>query len=146
MSTTESVHPGQGQGPQPAPQPGPARPEDVRTMAMLAHLSTLLVMLVSTGFLGFIAPLVFWLVYRSRPGWELVRASAAGAFNVNVTLALVNLAAGLLSVVTLGLFLPVAFVVWGAVFVLALVLHVIAALRARRGELYRYPLQVPLLS
>ena len=61
-------------------QPGPGysqqRPEynhqgitpDAKNMAIFAHLSSLLAMLLSLNTLSFIAPLIFWLIYKDTPG------------------------------------------------------------------------------
>lgn len=115
-----------------------------RTWSILAHLSAPAAFLLSAGSLSFLGPLVIWAVYKERS--PLVRRAAAGSFNFNVTVWLIYIAAWVLVIFTLGLGFLVAIPVWIALFVIAAVLHVQAALKASRGETYTYPLQIPILS
>ena len=96
----QNPQPNQGQQPYPPrygpqqsgqgyPQPGYGQPvyviqqpTDVNNMAMLAHLS---------GIAGFLIPLIFWAVYKDKPGYERVRSAAARTFNLGVTLAIIIL-------------------------------------------------------
>ncbi len=114
-----------------------------RTWSILAHLSPFLGWLLSAGFLTFLGPLLIWAFYRERSA--MVRTAAAGAFNFNITILIVNVVGVVFAVVTLGIGLLVVIPVLLATFVIALVLHIQAALKASRGETYTYPLQVPIL-
>lgn len=126
----------------PAASPSPTGAQgDERTLAILTHLSGLVGALVSAGWLGFVGPLVVWLVYRDRS--PFLRASAAGSFNFNLSMWLLN-ALAFVCFATI-LLIPVAIVLWVVAFVMLVVLHVLAVLRANRGEVYPYPLQVPVL-
>ena len=119
-----------------APRPQYRAQGDDRTIAVLTHLSGLVGALISVGWLGFVGPLVVWLVYKDRN--PFLRATAAGSFNFNLTLWLLNIAAWI-CLFTVILF-PVAIALWITAFVLLVVCHVKAVLRANRGEVYRYPL------
>ncbi len=55
---------------------------DERSLAVLAHLSAIIAMVVSAGWLSFAGPLLVWLLFRHRS--DFVRRSAAGAFNFNL--------------------------------------------------------------
>ncbi|OAX64435.1 hypothetical protein A5N15_03285 [Rothia kristinae] len=60
-----------------AQQPVPEAP-NVRVLAVLSHLSSLLGLVISVGTLSFLGPLIFWFVYRDRPEYAFVRACSAG--------------------------------------------------------------------
>ena len=121
---------------------GPSAPQDdEKTVAVLTHLAGPIAALVSAGWLGFLGPLIVWFVYKDKS--PFLRGASAGAFNFNVTLWLVNVA-GWVCVLTLIL-APLGFVLIAAYWVMLLVCHIMAAVRAGRGEVYRYPLQMPIL-
>ncbi|MBO0921102.1 DUF4870 domain-containing protein [Cellulomonas sp. zg-ZUI222] len=116
-----------------APAPvSPLRPEDERTWAILVHLLPLL------G-LGFLAPLVVWLVFRGRGPFLEHHAKESLNFQLTVLIAVVS--GVLLSVVLFGipaLLLGLAGVLW-------VVLEILAAVAASRWEWYRYPLTLRLV-
>lgn len=114
---------------------------DDRTIAVLAHLSPLIGIVFTATFLSFLAPLIVWFIWRDRG--PLVRNAASSAFNFNITVWLANMAA-VVCAFTLFL-LPVAIFLWVGAFVAQLVLSIKGAVSASRGEVYRYPLQVPIL-
>lgn len=130
-----SQHP--GGSPQ---QPGPGG--DDRTIAVLAHLSPLIAMIISVGWLSFLGPLIVWLIWRDRG--PLVRNAAASAFNFNITVWLANIA-GWVCFFTIIL-IPLAIVLWVVAWIAQIALSILGAVRASRGEVYRYPMQVPILS
>lgn len=142
-------NPGQGPGPYgygPGYGPGGQPPQyraqgDDRTIAILTHLSGLVGALISAGWLGFVGPLVVWLVHKDRN--PFLRATAAGSFNFNLSMWLLN-AAAFVCFATI-LLIPVAIVLWLVAGVLLVVCHILAVLRANKGEVYRYPLQLPVL-
>lgn len=114
---------------------------DDRTVAVLTHLSGLIGALISAGWLGFVGPLVVWLVYRDRNAF--LRATSAGSFNFNLSMWLLN-AIAFVCFATI-LLIPVAIVLWIVAAVLLVVCHVLAVLKANSGEVYLYPLQLPVL-
>ena len=116
-------------------------PDTARTWAILAHLALLISMVISAGWLGFVGPLVLWIIYKDRS--PFVRNAAAGSFNFAVTLTIVSWIAWI-CVFTIIL-IPVAIVLGLALLVLSILLPILAALRASRGEMYRYPLTIPIL-
>src|SRR5689334_15141797 len=64
----------------PPPPPAPLSDAEARTWAMLAHLSVLLNLL--TGFLGILAPLVIYLIYKERSRFVAVQAMQAFVFQL----------------------------------------------------------------
>ena len=84
----QGPHQPQGQYQQGYPQPAPAHPlspADTKTWAGLSHLLG--------GILGFVAPLVIWLVFRERS--HVVDAEAKKALNFQIVVALVLVVANI---------------------------------------------------
>ncbi|MCA0394153.1 MAG: DUF4870 domain-containing protein [Proteobacteria bacterium] len=108
--------------------------QDDRTVAMLTHLSGIV--------LGFIVPLIVWLINKDKPEKGFLIDQSKEALNFNITLLGVYLALVVLTVVTLGLASPLFFVLW----VVAIVFFIIAGLAANRGEAYRYPFALRLIK
>lgn len=115
---------------------GLAPASDERSMAMLAHLATIVAMIVSVGWLSFVGPLLVWLWQKDKSAF--VRRSAAGAFNFNLSMWLLAII-GWVCFFTV-LLIPVAIVLWIVSGVAQLWCHIRGAMLANRGELYRYPL------
>ncbi len=127
--------------PMPGPQYGyPAYPtpnSDERSMALIAHLSTLVAMVVSVGWLSFVGPLLVWLLQKDKSAF--VRQSAAGAFNFNLSMWVLSII-GWICILTLIL-IPVGVILLIVSALGQIVFHILGAVRANRGELYRYPMQ-----
>ncbi len=108
----------------------PSLSEDERTMGMLCHLLGIL-----TGFIG---PLVLWLVKKDQS--PFIDHHGREALNFQITLFLVMIALAsvtfVLMLVVVGfLLIPVLF----AIPIIGLVLEILAAVAAQRGEWHRYP-------
>lgn len=114
----------QGYG-QPAEGAGaPLSPSDARMWAMFSHLGSLL--------LGFIAPLVIFLVYKDRD--RFVRHHSAQALNFQIIVTIGMLVSAVLMIIIIGIFTFFAIVI--AYYVFA----IIAAIAANKGEWYEYPM------
>lgn len=136
-------HGGQPYGQAPYGQPPHQQPGgDDRTIAVLAHLSPLIALILSAGWLSFLGPLIVWFVWRDRG--PLVRNAAASAFNFNITVWVANIIAWVCAFTLI--LLPLSIVLWVGAFIVQVVLSVKGAISANRGEVYRYPLQVPILT
>jgi uncharacterized protein len=118
----------------------PLTPSEERTWALAAHLG---VFLAAWFAMGFLCPLVIWLLYRDRS--EFVRRHALESLNFQISLLIYGAVAVLIALVTLGIGLAVVIpvVVVGAV--AAVVLIVLATIAASQGRTYRYPLTIRLL-
>lgn len=114
---------------------------DERTLAIAAHLSAIVAMIVSAGWLSFVGPLVVWALFRDRSAF--VRRSAAGAFNFNLWAWVIGIV-GWVCAFTVVL-LPVAVVLWCVAAIMTVICHVLGAVRASRGILYTYPAQIKIL-
>ena len=134
------------------PYPAEYRAADAHTIAMLAHLSLLL-----WGF----TPLILWAVYKDKPGYGFTKRACARAFNFTMTVMIAELSVIAFSLlgflvlmgITAGsrdaaavaavVFMIGLIVVLGIVtvmLILAIIFPIMGAIRANRGEEYRYPL------
>ncbi|MFC3687874.1 DUF4870 domain-containing protein [Aquipuribacter hungaricus] len=137
-----SSHPGLPPATEPFPGgrgPSPMTPADETTWSTVAHLSWLAGSLVGLPVLG---PLVLWLVLRERG--PFVRHHTAEALNLQLSVLLYGLGVaavgGILTLVTFGVFAPVWALAGGMLVVAAVVLTVVGAVAASRGQWYRFPL------
>lgn len=119
---------------------GPVSADD-KTLAILAHLSAILAMLVSAGWLSFVGPLLVWLVKKDSS--PFVRRAAAQSFNFNLAMTAMSIVGWICFITLIGI--PVAILLWIIAFVMTLWHHIKAAMAANRGVLYRYPIQIPIL-
>jgi uncharacterized Tic20 family protein len=118
----------------PAPSAQPIE-QQTREWAMYLHLSQLLGLLVPLG--GLIAPILIWQIKKD----ELPGLDAHGKVVLNWVLSelIYLLAAGLLTLILIGIPLLLAVVVLGIVF------PIIGGVKANNGELWRYPLSIQFL-
>jgi uncharacterized Tic20 family protein len=107
--------------------PQPSR--EARQWAMFCHLSALLGIFIPFGSL--IAPLVIWQLKRESD--PFIDAQGKEALNFQITVAIAAAISLLLMIVVIGFFL------FGLVAIGALVLTIIAGVKANEGQPYRYP-------
>ena len=112
-----------------APAP-PLQPSEERTWAILSHVGGII--------LGFIAPLITYLVFKDRG--PFIRHHSAQALNFQLTVLIGYIASGLLMFVLIG------FLTYIAVWVLSIVFAILAGVAASRGEWYKYPISIPFLK
>ncbi len=120
-----------------APQPAPAAdltPEQERSWAVGTHIVTGVATALSAGTLGFIAALVVFVLYKDRG--PFVRHHVANALNIQLNGLLWAVVGCVLILVLVG------FLVLAAVPVVMVVLHVLGAMAASRGEFSNPPLTV----
>lgn len=119
--------------PQPGPaysgpyQPQPLTPSDERMWSVLAQVVPFL--------LGFIAPLVIWLVLKERS--RFVEQEAKESLNFQITVIIAHIAVLIFSFVTFG-FGAIVYIA----FVAVIVFQILAAVANGRGEPYRYPVNI----
>lgn len=114
---------------------------DDRTIAVLAHLSPIIALVLTAGWLSWVGPLIAWLLWRNRG--QLVRTASATSFNFNVTI-WVAMVIGWICIITIVL-LPLGILLLVLPGILQFVFSILGAIRASRGEVYRYPFQFPIL-
>lgn len=133
-----------GQQPETAHRAAPPSisPQEERTWGAISHAGAVAAMVFSAGFLGFLASIVVYVMYKDRG--PFVRSHAANSLNVQISmfiwLVVVTVLYVILGLITLGVgflvFLPVFFVPP----VVAGILHVVGAVKAYNGEWWNPPL------
>ncbi|MEV6030273.1 DUF4870 domain-containing protein [Nonomuraea sp. NPDC052116] len=109
---------------------GPRPGTDDTTMAMLSHLLGLVV--------SWVGPMIIYLMKKDESPY--VRDQAAEALNFQITMFIGYVISGILTIIFIGLLLlPV---VW----ILSLIFHIQAAMATSKGERYRYPFAVRLIT
>lgn len=108
---------------------GPVTSDD-RSMALLIHLLALVS--------GFIGPLIVWLVKRDESAF--IDFHGKEALNFQITMFMAWIAAFFAAIVLIG------FLVMPILIVLQVILPILAAVAANRGEYYRYPLTLRVIS
>jgi uncharacterized Tic20 family protein len=104
---------------------------DAKNWATLTQLSALVMFL---GIPAVIGPLVVWLIKRDDDAF--IDYSGKEALNFNISFLIYGVVAAFLIILLIGLILlPIVFVVW-------LVLVIVAAVKTSNGEYYRYPLTI----
>lgn len=115
-------------------QPMPDVPEpdsDSRAWAVAAHLLPW----VGIGFLG---PLIIWLIKRDES--PFVEEHAREALNFQISFLIYMVVSALLMLVIIGIFLFIGIGIFG------IVVMIIAAVKAANGEQYRYPLTIRFIT
>jgi uncharacterized protein len=102
-----------------------------KALMILSHLSALIGV-------GFILPLIVWLVKRRDP--DSVAAHAAEALNFHISLLIYAIFLVPLCLIYIGIPLLIG------MGIASIVLAIIAALRASDGILYRYPLTIRMVK
>ena len=114
--------------------------KDDQNMAMLAHLASAILSLLSFANASILAPLVMWFIYKDKPGYNFTKESARRAFNFNFSLWVISAASWLAIVLTFGILGLILWVVPLVVTILMVVFHSLAAIVAARCDLYEYPM------
>ena len=99
-------------------------------MALLAHLGG--------AVFGFIVPLIIYLIKKDES--PFLRHHSAEALNFHFTVFIASLVSFVLVLVLIGFFMLLALIIafW--------VLTIIASIAANRGEYYRYPMTIRIIS
>jgi uncharacterized Tic20 family protein len=118
------------------PPPGYASSDD-KTWALITHFGGAIGMFISGGVLGFVAPLIAYLVKGQQS--PTVRAHAVAALNFQILWSIIGLVAYLI-----GCFL--AFIPTFVVMAIGIIFGVIAGVRANEGQLYRYPMSATFIK
>ena len=121
------------------PAPTAAATAEEKQWAMFAHLSVLLGGLVTSGWGGsigfFIGPLVIWLMKKDT--MPFVDDQAKEALNFAITISIACVALVMLTILSLGIGALLTIPVMMAIGIAALVMIIIAAIKANDGVAYR---------
>ncbi len=107
---------------------------------MFAHLAALVTL--DIPFVNIIGPLVIWLVQKDR--YPFVDDQGKEAVNFQISLSIYMALAGALALTII--LLPLAVLAIAALAIFGLVMAIIAAVRANRGERFRYPLTIRFIA
>jgi len=121
-----------GIGLEPTDDESPQHPEtsrDARNMAMLCHL---------LGVVGFIGPLMIWLIEREKH--RFVDEHGREAMNYQVSLLLYYFVSWLLAPLIIGIFMLCVLTI------VHVALVIVAAVKASHGKLWRYPIAISFLK
>ncbi|MEM9284170.1 MAG: DUF4870 domain-containing protein [Verrucomicrobiota bacterium] len=124
----------------PSTGPGALPRPDERTWAVGAHLASV------AGWVGIpmghiLAPLVVWLIKKDES--EYARIQALESLNFQISMTLYALGSAVLAVTIIGLVVAIPALI--ALVIGDVILTIIGALAASRGESYRYPMTIRLL-
>lgn len=114
------------------PPPVSAAPQEDRTLALITHLSGIV--------LGFIVPLIIWLVNKDKADKGFLNDQAKEALNFQITLLIIYVIGTVLTVILIGVVINLA--AWIA----CIILSIMAALKANEGVAYRYPFALRLIK
>ncbi|CUR54234.1 hypothetical protein NOCA2140057 [metagenome] len=106
------------------------RADEEKTWGILAHAGAFV--------LGFISPLVVWLIYKDRSAW--VDRTAKEALNFQISYAIYLFATGLSIILLIG------FVLFPIVLIAYYVFMIIGIVKAASMQDYRFPLILRLVS
>jgi uncharacterized Tic20 family protein len=132
-----------------APPPLSGAPNDEeKKWALFAHLSILAGGLITWGwaasFGSFVGPLIVWLVKRDT--MPFVADQAREALNFGITLTILCVALLMLTILTLGIGALVTVPLFILIGLVALVMVIVAAMKANEGVAYRYPITLRLIK
>ncbi|HET9836112.1 MAG TPA: DUF4870 domain-containing protein [Rhodanobacteraceae bacterium] len=116
----------------PPPAPAADSSSDDRNIALITHLSGII--------LGFIVPLIVWLVHKDRSEKNWLTSQAKEALNFQITILIGYVICWILMWVVIGFFL------WWLLWIVNLVFCILAAVAVSKGESYRYPFALRLIS
>ncbi|WP_114854873.1 DUF4870 domain-containing protein [Brachybacterium sp. YJGR34] len=125
----------------------PTTDADGKLWAMFAQLSVILGHALSWGFLGWVGPLIIFLIYKDRN--RFTRFHAAEALNGAIAVVIVQIVLGivltLFGIITLGFgffLMPLV----GLPALVQLIFSIIAAVKANQGEYWNYPVSIRLVK
>jgi uncharacterized Tic20 family protein len=110
---------------------------------MFAQLSAIVGYVIGAGFLGWLGPLIIFLVYKDRDRY--VRYNAAESLNAAIATLIAEIALGVvitfLTIITFGIG-SVLYVLIGVPALLHIIFAIIGAVKANQGEWWNYPLNI----
>lgn len=119
-------------GPTSGPADGAAPDATQRSVGVVVHAVPAAALVLSAGTLGFVASLVIYLIYKDRGAYA--RRQAANSLNIQITTLIYLVVSVVLMLLIIG------FVLYALVLVVAVVLHVIGAVRSSNGTWWNPPL------
>jgi uncharacterized Tic20 family protein len=121
----------------------PTSESDAKLWSLLAQLSVVVGAVFGAGYLGWLGPLIIFLVFKDRNRY--VRYNAAEALNAAIAVLVINVAifilATIITIVTLGIggFL---YVLIGVPAIVQIVFAIVGAVKTQSGEWWNYPVNI----
>jgi uncharacterized Tic20 family protein len=112
--------------------------DDEKTWGVVVHAVPAAALVASAGTLGFVASLVIYLMYKDRG--PFVRQQAANSLNIQIMTLIGLVVSAVLMLLLIG------FVLYPAVIVVAVVLHIVGAMKSSRGEWWNPPMVPRMVS
>lgn len=125
----------------------PMSRSDSRLWGMFSQLAVVLGHIVSWGFLGWVGPLIIFLIYKDRDRFVRFHSAEAlnGAIAVFLAQIVLTIAISIFGVITIG-FGWALFPLVGLPALLQLVFSIIGAVKANQGEYWSYPFNIRLVK
>ena len=120
-----------------ARRPGLPSVED-RNFAMISHAAGAVGFVITGGTIGWLVPLILYLVKKDEGGFAAEQAKEALNFQITVWIWL--LVGGLLSIILIGI--PIVLAALACEFICS----ILGAVRTHKGEAYKYPVNLRLIS
>ena len=127
-----SVPPESATPPPAAPPPAAGSSADDRNIALITHLSGII--------LGFIVPLIVWLIHKDRTDKPYLIEQSKEALNFQITILIGYVICWVLTFIIIGALL--GFLLW----IVNIVFCIMAAVAVSKGENYRYPFALRLIN
>jgi len=112
--------------------------EEERNFAMAAHAAGAIGALVSVGAVGWLVPLILWLVKKDEGGFAADQSREA--LNFQITMFILGVIGAVLTCIGIGV--VIILLVWIA----EIVYSIIGAVRTYKGERYEYPINFRLIA
>lgn len=127
----------------PTPTVQPMLETEARTWAMLVHLIAAVAAFLSAGTLSWLAPLVIWLIFKDRSA--LVDHHGKQNLNLQLTVLVTGVGAVVLGLMLFVVGIVFTLILWGIYWLYAMIISIVAAVKANNGEYYSMPLIIPFL-
>ncbi|GAA4872650.1 DUF4870 domain-containing protein [Paenibacillus vulneris] len=101
-----------------------------RNLALLSHVLCII--------LGVLAPLIIWLIKKDESAY--IAEHAKESLNFQISMIIYSFVAGILCFAVIG------FVLLPLLGIFALIVIIIASVRASKGQMYEYPLTIRLIK
>jgi uncharacterized protein len=114
------------------PPSGASGSTDDRNLALITHLSGII--------LGFIVPLIVWLISKDNPGKAYITGESREALNFQITILIGYVICWVLTFILIGALL------WFILWIANLVFCILAAVKVSNTGTYRYPFALRLIN
>jgi uncharacterized Tic20 family protein len=122
----------------PVPASHPTTTANDQTMGMICHLSAFAGVIIPFPFANLVGPLVMWMTQKDKSSFLDYHGKESLNFQITVAIAVV--------IAMFSMFILIGFLLLPAVGLYAMVMTIIAGVKAKEGVLYRYPYTLRLVK